>query len=368
MDINLIYDFIDLSETRSFSASASNRLVSQPTLSRRIKQLEDWVGAPLVDRQVRPLRLTGRGVSFLPIALEMRDWIERARDGFGNRGATQQIAASPEQDGAASPTGYPPSTGAPTTASKGEKLGEEIGHEARKVLIVDDSTVSLTVLAKLVGDGGHLPINCASGEEALKRIASDHIGLVIADYKMPSMDGASFTKRVREIEITGERKRLPIVAVSVKTDLATISHCFDSGMDDYLCKPVGRVGIQVVLDRWLPRSQTLEAVERSSLEAIAERGLVEHPAIAALCSGSRRRVEAIATEIDTGVVDRLVGELASIRDEAYMAGAYSFGRTCACLAQSIADGKHGEALERRGPFLTEFVRLERALRGRQVRP
>lgn len=361
MDINLIYDFIDLSETRSFSASASNRLVSQPTLSRRIKQLEDWVGAPLVQRQVRPLRLTGKGESFLPIALEMRHWVERARENLADRSAMQQMASNPKRDSVLSPPGHSPSTVATTSSFAGETLDEELGHEARKVLIVDDSVVSLTVLAKLVGDEGHLPINCSSGKEALERIANDDIALVFADYKMPGIDGASFTKLVREIEIAGERKRLPIVIVSVSTDLSTISHCFESGTDDYLCKPVGMVEIKVVLDRWLPRSPTLEAVERSALEAIAEKELADCDVIAALHAAIRGRVEAIATAIDIGVVDHFVGELANIRNEAYMAGAYSFGRTCAILAQSIADGNHREALEKRGPFLTEFVRLERAL-------
>ena len=317
-----------------------------------------------MERQVRPLRLTDEGEAFLPIALEMRRWVERAREDLADRRIIRQMAANPKRDGVPSRPGHSPSTVAATTSIAGETLGRDRGHESRNILIVDDSVVSLTVLAKLVGDEGHLPINCSSGNEALERIADDDIALVFADYKMPGMDGASFTKHVRETEISGERRRLPIVAVSVSTDLATISRCFESGMDDYLCKPVGMVEFKVVLDRWLPRSPTLEAVERSALEAIAEKGSTDRDVIAALYSAIRGRVEAIAAAIEIGIVDHFIGDLTSIRNEAYMARAYCFGRTCAVLAKSIADGNHGEALEKRGPFLTEFVRLERTLQDR----
>lgn len=58
MELKWLEDFLVLMETRSFSAAAARRHVSQPAFSRRIQALENWLGATLVDRAYKPLRPT----------------------------------------------------------------------------------------------------------------------------------------------------------------------------------------------------------------------------------------------------------------------------------------------------------------------
>ncbi len=48
MDLNWLEDYLALAETLSFSRGAARRHVTQPAFSRRIRALEDWVGAPPV--------------------------------------------------------------------------------------------------------------------------------------------------------------------------------------------------------------------------------------------------------------------------------------------------------------------------------
>ena len=64
MNFKLIEDFISLAETKNFSKSAKLRNVTQPAFSRRIQQLENWVGIPLVDRSSYPTKLTPAGKIF----------------------------------------------------------------------------------------------------------------------------------------------------------------------------------------------------------------------------------------------------------------------------------------------------------------
>ena len=64
MEINWIEDFMVLSVTRNFSRAAETRNVSQPAFSRRIRNLEYWVGTPLLDRSVFPIALTPSGEAF----------------------------------------------------------------------------------------------------------------------------------------------------------------------------------------------------------------------------------------------------------------------------------------------------------------
>jgi DNA-binding transcriptional LysR family regulator len=64
MEIKWLEDFLSLVETRSFSRSAELRYITQPAFSRRIRALETWLGADLIDRTSYPTRLTPAGENF----------------------------------------------------------------------------------------------------------------------------------------------------------------------------------------------------------------------------------------------------------------------------------------------------------------
>jgi len=64
MDLKQLNAFIAVAELRSFSAAASKTGLSQPSLSRLLKQLETDMGVVLIDRYHRPLHLTDAGRFF----------------------------------------------------------------------------------------------------------------------------------------------------------------------------------------------------------------------------------------------------------------------------------------------------------------
>lgn len=70
MDIKWVEDFLSLTQTRNFSRSAEDRNVTQSAFSRRIRALENWVGADLIDRSTYPLTLTPAGKLFSDAARE----------------------------------------------------------------------------------------------------------------------------------------------------------------------------------------------------------------------------------------------------------------------------------------------------------
>ncbi len=69
MDLNWLRDFECLARTLNFTRAATERNITQSAFSRRIKALESWVGAPLVNRAQYPVQLTEAGTQFLPVAL-----------------------------------------------------------------------------------------------------------------------------------------------------------------------------------------------------------------------------------------------------------------------------------------------------------
>ena len=79
MEAKWLDDFISLAETRSFSRSAEARHLTQSAFSRRIRALEAWLGAELIDRSTYPTRLTPAGELFLAEAADMRKRIQDAR-------------------------------------------------------------------------------------------------------------------------------------------------------------------------------------------------------------------------------------------------------------------------------------------------
>ena len=74
MEIRWLQDFLAVAETGNFTRAAEQRNASQAAFSRRIQQLEAWVGAALIDRSIIPTRLTPAGV--LPAADE-NDLLQR---------------------------------------------------------------------------------------------------------------------------------------------------------------------------------------------------------------------------------------------------------------------------------------------------
>lgn len=64
MDLKLLEDFVCLAQLQSFTAAARERLVTQSAFSRRIKALEEWIGADLINRDCSPLELTPQGKLF----------------------------------------------------------------------------------------------------------------------------------------------------------------------------------------------------------------------------------------------------------------------------------------------------------------
>lgn len=80
MDVTWLESLLALVECRSFTRAAESLHVSQPAFSRRIRSLEQWAGAELVDRSTFPVTLTEAGVKLRPWAAELVAGMETLRD------------------------------------------------------------------------------------------------------------------------------------------------------------------------------------------------------------------------------------------------------------------------------------------------
>ena len=79
VEVKWLEDFLALAQTLNFSKAAEERHVTQSAFSRRIRQLEAWVGASLIDRATYPSRLTEAGERFVSIAEQTLQGLYQAR-------------------------------------------------------------------------------------------------------------------------------------------------------------------------------------------------------------------------------------------------------------------------------------------------
>jgi CheY-like chemotaxis protein len=77
--------------------------------------------------------------------------------------------------------------------------------------------------------------------------------MILMDVSMPQMNGYEATARIRESEAAGA-SHIPIVGVTAHALKGDRERCLESGMDDYLPKPVSPRALMAKLERWLGHS------------------------------------------------------------------------------------------------------------------
>ncbi len=122
-----------------------------------------------------------------------------------------------------------------------------------KLLLVDDNATNLFVANKILIDLGYECIIAQSGKEALDKLSSERVDLVLMDVQMPDMDGYEATRQIREKVPNG--KNLPIVAMTAHAFNNHREQCIAAGMNDFIAKPFKPDALADAIDRNIKASQ-----------------------------------------------------------------------------------------------------------------
>ncbi len=106
--------------------------------------------------------------------------------------------------------------------------------QKKLILVVDDDPNNIFILGEILKDEYKI-FFATSGEEALKKLHTQKIDLVLLDVVMPTMDGFAVC---REIKANPKLKDTVVIFVTSKEDPKDESHGLAIGANDYLNKPV----------------------------------------------------------------------------------------------------------------------------------
>ncbi len=126
----------------------------------------------------------------------------------------------------------------------------------RKILLVDDEEIFLRPLARTILAAGYLADTAGTATEAMEKLKTGEVDLVISDVRMPGMDGIAFTRALRE-----EFGDIPVILMTAYGSIRTAVDAMKAGAQDYLLKPFEPDEILLHIRRIL-EIQDLRAADR----------------------------------------------------------------------------------------------------------
>lgn len=126
------------------------------------------------------------------------------------------------------------------------------------VLVVDDELVVRDSVKEWLEDEGFSVDTAESGAEALEKLAARDFNLMLADVKMPGMDGVELCRRAKELK--------PEVPMAMMTAYATVENAVEAmklGAIDYLMKPFD---IEALVSVVVQRFRSIQRVTERDLE------------------------------------------------------------------------------------------------------
>ena len=127
--------------------------------------------------------------------------------------------------------------------------------ERTRILLVEDNMTN-QIVANGILETFNLQADTANnGNEALVALKDalqvKPYTLVLMDCQMPVLDGYGATQAIRKGEAGEENKNIPIIAMTANAMQGDKEKCLNTGMDDYLPKPINPDKLQEVLQKWL---------------------------------------------------------------------------------------------------------------------
>ncbi|KAH7326249.1 hypothetical protein B0I35DRAFT_405519 [Stachybotrys elegans] len=130
-------------------------------------------------------------------------------------------------------------------------MAKKGGDGKLRVLVADDNSTNIEVVSRMLKLEDIYDVSIAKdGQEAYDLVKeamekNESFDVIFMDVQMPNLDGLQSTRLIREMGY-----RYPIVALTAFSEESNVKECIDSGMDEFLAKPIRRPALKQVLKKF----------------------------------------------------------------------------------------------------------------------
>ena len=108
---------------------------------------------------------------------------------------------------------------------------------AKRILVIDDEELVIESLKKLLRRENYDVTIARNHKEAIKEVEDHDFDLIVADIRMPEVDGVEIVKHIREYLKQNNKKPIPEILITGYASEETFKQAQDLNVADYIYKP-----------------------------------------------------------------------------------------------------------------------------------
>ncbi len=126
------------------------------------------------------------------------------------------------------------------------------GEYPLRILLAEDNDLNLQLMTLMLDQLGYNPEIARNGKEVLEKVQEQPFDIILMDVQMPVMNGLEATKSIR---IQPSLSEVGIIGLSANVFDEDRRKAFESGMDDYLTKPIRMMALAKKLEQFYLKSK-----------------------------------------------------------------------------------------------------------------
>lgn len=134
--------------------------------------------------------------------------------------------------------------------SKPKKLDQSFAEAFPcRILVAEDNAMNQKLIGKVLKKLGYAPVFAGNGVLAVEAVRKDPYDLILMDLQMPEMDGQEASRKIQTEQPAECRPKIIALTANVMDGIR--EQCLESGMVDYMAKPLRMDKLAIMLQKWL---------------------------------------------------------------------------------------------------------------------
>lgn len=127
---------------------------------------------------------------------------------------------------------------------------KESKFSGMRLLLCEDNEVNMKVASVTLKRMGFEIDYAVNGQEAVNKFMHIRYNIILMDCQMPIMDGFQASQKIRQIERQNNYPPTLVVALTANVTDHDKQRCFESGMNDFMTKPIKKGALEEVFNKW----------------------------------------------------------------------------------------------------------------------